>query len=148
METRIRPKSDYMQAAGWQQLHVLSEKWLSELSFYRDEIRFLKDVVNKYFIWLVADEKMDTLTHLSQRLIKIEEVNQYLLETTNKHMGHLVDLIENSFSHDEQAFREEHSTLEDRIAGFEQDFMVLKSDIFTITKKVIEIERLKRLLAT
>ncbi len=148
METRIRPKSDYMHVAGWQQLHVLSEKWLSELSFYKDEIRFLNDVVNKYFVWLVADEKMDTLTRLSQRLIKIQEVNQYLLETTNKHMGHLVDLIENSFSHDEQTFREEHSTLEDRIAGFEQDFMVLKSDIFRITKKVIEIERLKRLLAT
>lgn len=137
-----------MHTADWQQLHSLSEQWLSELAFYHDELLFLKDVINKYFIWLVADEKMELLTSLSKRLIKMEQINGQLLNSVKKNMGQLTELMANTFSHDEQIFRHEHSGLEDDIANFIGNFASLKKEIFAVTKRVIETERLKRLLAT
>ena len=148
MEPRLRPKSDYLHTADWQQLHTLSEHWQSELSFFNDEIRFLKDLINKYFVWLVSDEKIDTLRELSNGLIRAEKTHDQLSKRLQKHLVHLADLIENAFSHDEQVFREEHVRLEDHISEFAEDFKILKKDIFTSTSKAIETERLKRLLAT
>lgn len=46
----IRPKGDFSWTAEYQQLYILSEHWLSELQFYKDELKFLNHLIDKYFI--------------------------------------------------------------------------------------------------
>jgi len=147
MEIRARPESDYMHTASWQQLYVLAEYWLSDLEFYTDEIRFLKDLINKYFIWLVEGENINEMRKLVNHLIKVEKTQIEIAEITANHLSHLVKLSENAFVYDQQKFREEHAQLEDKFAAFINDFKALKKDIFKTTGKVIVAEKLQRLLA-
>ena len=97
---------------------------------------------------MVSDEKMDTLRELSHRLITAEKTHVQLRKSTQKQMGHLADLIAETFSHDKQTFREEYAKLEDQIADFIKNFKVLKQDIFSSTRKALKSEKLKRLLTS
>ena len=148
MEIRTRPKSDYIHTASWQQLYVLTEHWLSDLEYYKDEIRFLIDLINKYFIWLVDDENINELRKLTNHLKQAEKTQIEIAETTANHLSHLVEFCKTISVNDEQKFREEHARLEDNFAAFIKDFKALKKDIFKTTRKVIEAEKLKRLLTS
>jgi hypothetical protein len=76
MELRIRPKSDYIGTANWQQLYALTEHWKSDMEFYKYEIQFLKQLINKYFIWLVEDERINKIRVLVNILRGMEIVQQ------------------------------------------------------------------------
>ncbi len=54
--------------------------------------------------------------------------------------------MENSFSHDETAFRNKHEKLEDSITDFYKDARKLKKDIYKVVKSLLAEEKLKHLL--
>ncbi len=146
MELRIRPKSDYLHKASFENLYILTEHWKSDIDFYRDELRFLHTLIDKYFIWMIKEGNISKVQSLSNKLSKIIDQKKELFNTINKHLLHLEELIENSFSHDEKMFRDEHEILEDEFTEFVKNFKVLKKEIFAITEHVIEDEKLQYLL--
>lgn len=146
MELRIRPKSDYLHKASWEDLYLLTEHWKSDIEFYRDESRFLRTLVDKYFIWLIEDGNIQMVQLLSNKLSKIITQKKAIYDKLNKHLNHLEELIENPFSHDSTKFRNEHSKLEDEFTVFVKNFKVIKKEIFAMTKHVIEDEKLHHLL--
>lgn len=56
---RYRPKGTYINEADWQGLYVLTGHWKSDLEFYRDDLKFLQQLIDKYFIWMVRKENLD-----------------------------------------------------------------------------------------
>lgn len=146
MEMRIRPKSDYLHKSSWEELYVLTKHWQSDLDFYRDEIRFLSDLMGKYFMWLVADDNIKHVNSLTKQLSDLGRNKEEIARQVKQHLKHLEALMENAFSQDEQKFRKEHEDLEDRLTGFIWNYKVLKKEIFKTTEKVIEEEKLNRLL--
>lgn len=146
MELRIRPKSDYMHQANLQELYILTEHWQADVRFYKDELRFLRDLVDKYFMWLIEKEHIDNLQEKAGRLLNADKQCDELAQKITKHLTHLNELQQNAFSHDEQQFRNEHGKLEDEIADFAKLFRDLKKDVFKITEEVLESEKLKHLL--
>lgn len=146
MELRIRPKSDYLHNASCEDLYLLTEFWKSEIEFYRIESRFLRMLVDKYFIWLIKDGNIEKVQSLSNKLSKITKHKKELFEKMNLHLKHLEELIENPFSHDETEFRDEHSKLEDEFTEFVKNFKTVKQEIFVSAEHVIEDEKLHHLL--
>ncbi len=147
MELRVRPKSDYLHRASWSELYTLAKHWQSDMDFYRDEIRFLYRLTDKYFIWLIRDENLGHVQASTSQLSEAEAQQKELIQKINQHLGHLARLMESTLSHDEQQqFRGEHARLENLITDFAQSFKELKKEVFAITEHVIEEEKLKRLL--
>lgn len=145
-EMRIRPKSDYLHTASWEELHILSGHWLSDVAFYKDEIRFLDKLLDKYFIWLLKDDNIQLMQKLIDKIKRAETEAKRLDETIHKHIGRLEALIENAFSHDEQQFRNAHVQLENDLVAFIKELRLVKKEVFAITEKVIESEKLQHLL--
>ena len=69
---RLRPKDQYLHTATWEDLFKLGEHWQSELTFYKDETRFLTDLFNKYFMKLVEDEGLQNLQILVKQLSEFD----------------------------------------------------------------------------
>ncbi len=148
MELTLRPKSDYLHKVNTEELYVITEHWKSDIEFYRDESRFLRNLVSKYFIWLIKDGNIDKVQALSSKLSKTIKEKKEFYNKIIKHFAHLEELIENPFSHDEMKIRDEHEILENQFSEFVKNFKALKREIFKVTEHVIEEEKLKHLISS
>ena len=93
---RKRPKGKYIQNANWNELYVLTEHWKSDLNFYKDDLRFLKFLINKYFIWLTKEENVKEVKSIEKSLHDTEVICNNLVEKVKKHLIQLGDLSENT----------------------------------------------------
>lgn len=143
---RNRPKDNYINEADWQKLYVLTEHWKSDLLFYKDDLRFLHNLIDKYFLWLSKKENVDMVQEIEVSLLKIDKQCALLLERTNKHLHHLAELIDDSFKYDSLQFRAEQEQLENDIATFVITFRKNRKEVFAITEHIIEGEELVRRL--
>jgi len=146
MEMRIRPKSDYLHQADLKALYVLTEHWKSDISFFRDELRFLKNLVDKYFIWLINDDNIRETQSVVNDLSAAGKELQKVSIGIEEHLHQLEKLMENSFPHDEQVFRDEHAELEDAMADITQVFRLLKMQVFELTERIMQEEKIRQLL--
>jgi hypothetical protein len=141
----LRPKGDFTYTAAYQQLYVLTEHWQSDLQFYKDDLRFLHHLVDKYFIWLTHLDNLDEMRNLATNLSETSKNCDGLLEKTAKHRTHLGELIDDPFKYDSQKLRSEHEQLENEIAFFVKKFWKVKKDTFAVSEQVMEKE-VKRLM--
>ena len=141
-EMRLRPKSDYLEKANWEQLYILCEHWQKEIAFYKDELRFLRRLVSRYFLWLEHEENIAKANALVVDIKKTEQETEWLDQAIQRHMSHISDLMRNAFSRDEAEFREDHTELEDKMAGYLQLFRKLKSEVFAVSEYIMETEEL------
>lgn len=146
MNLRIRPKSDYLQQAEWSELYVLAKHWQSDMEFYRDELRFLRGLVDKYFIWLIRDENIAQVQDMTGKLSEAGQNHEQLHERLKEHLKLLEGLISKSSNIDKVDFRKKHIELEDRITDFFKAFRSLKKEVFAMTEHVVSEEKLKHLL--
>lgn len=145
-EARLRPKSDYLHTAGWEELFVLGEHWQNDLAYYQFELNFFRKLINKHFLQLLADEHIGGVQKLATDIQRSITGAERLAETINKHQTQLSLLMENAFSHDENLFRNGHIQLENDIAQFSKEFRALKKELFKALEAVVDEEKLNHLL--
>ncbi len=68
-EYRMRPKDSYLQNSQWQELYVLTEHWKSDLLFYKDDLKFLHHLLDKYFIWITKTENLKAVQTIGQNIL-------------------------------------------------------------------------------
>ncbi|HEY0745034.1 MAG TPA: hypothetical protein VGD40_26395 [Chryseosolibacter sp.] len=130
-----------------QQIYIISERWQSDLVFFYDELNFLRKLIDKYFIWLIDDDNIESTRKVASELSKLEKRRFSILQRLDKHRRHLANVIENPFTHNTQECSDEHSELEVLFAGLAKEFRLVKKDVFDLTEHVIESEKAKRLLS-
>ncbi len=137
-EFRSRPLDDFIMKAEWGELYVLAEHWKSDLIFYRNDLKILYHLAEKYLLWQTRDEEVQMVERIQKKLRTMENRCDRLLERVQKHLTHLSDLMENPFPQDDRKFRAEHDTLENRISDFLKAFRDTKKETFTITEHLME----------
>jgi len=140
----LRLKGDFTYNAEYQQLYILTEHWKSDLLFYKDDLRFLHHLIDKYFIWLIHKEHLDEMRNLASDLSDIGKKCDGLLDKASMHLHHLAEQIDDPSKHDSKKIRSEHEELENEIAAFIKKFREIKKETFTVSEQVIEKE-VKRL---
>jgi len=138
---RVRPKGQYILNADWEELYILTENWKSDLLFFKDDLRFLQHLIDKYFLWMSKKENIDKVRDVEVSLMDTTELCDSLLKRANIHLIHLANLIDDSFKYDSHKFRKEHESLEDDIANFVKAFRGNRKEIFAITEYVIDNEK-------
>jgi hypothetical protein len=115
---RIRPNGNYIFNANWQELNVLTEHWKSDLLFYKDDLKFLDHLIDKYFIWISKKEDFNLVKSIEVGIVETSMECSNLLQRVNKHLADIAAILVNPFKYDSQKFREEHQQLEDDISVF------------------------------
>lgn len=131
---------------SWARLFVLAEHWQSDMQFFSDELRFLRSLVDKYFLWLIDENHIEATKKMATKLGKIEKNRSRLDLSVGNHLKHLTNLIENPFAHDAQSCKDEHAKLEDWLADFSKDFREVKKGIFQLTEQVMESKKAQYVL--
>lgn len=148
MDLRIRPKSNYLAEADWQELYQLTEYWKRDVRFYEDELNFLLRLTDRYFLFFVDDEKIWRMQIMVKKLNEAIKKQENLARKIRVHLAYLAGLAENPFAHDAYAFREEHIRLEDELANFTLYVREAKREVFALTEEVMQAEKFRHLLGT
>jgi hypothetical protein len=147
MEFRTRPKSNYLLNAEWQELHVLTTHWQSDMIFFDDELRFINLLFDKYFSALIDKENIENTKIVAGKLAEVKSRHDTLGQRITKHLQHIEELMINPFAQDASAFRHEHATLEDDLAAFVKSFREVKHELFQLTERIARTEKAKHLIS-
>ena len=128
----------------WQELYMLTKHWKSDIQFYKDDITFLKKLINKYIIWVTKKENIDKVIKMENSLRALSKKCNSLIKNIDKHLVHLSNLINDPFKYDSQRFKVEHPKLENDISEFIKKFRKDKKETFAITEYIVDDEKLMR----
>ena len=137
---RNRPKGQYIQEASWQDLYKLTEEWKNNLDFQLFEIEFLQNLIKTYFVELLDQENLDELRELQKDLYQYENQSKLLLENVDVHLSHIVKVIDEPFTFDASAFRQEHELLEDNTSALLIKHNTMKLTAFKMVKDSLQNE--------
>lgn len=147
MELRTRPKSNYLQSAEWEELHVLTSHWQSDMAFFEDELRFIDVLIDKYFNSLIDPENMDRTKAIAANLSQVKSDREKLTSRIAEHLRHIKELMTNTSTQDAATFRQEHGRLEDDLTEFVKSFRTAKKEIFQLTESIARTEKSKHLIS-
>jgi hypothetical protein len=143
MDIRLRPNNDYLRQANWRELYILTNYWKSDMEFYRAEISFLMDLIEKYFTVMIKEENIYQVQKLDRNLNGLQRELNEILRRIERHMHLLEGLIKDAFTHDGERFRYEHELLEDQYSQFIESFKHVKKSAFSITEYTMGLDKIK-----
>lgn len=145
-DLRARPKANFIQETDWQKLYVLTNHWKSDLLFYKDDLKFLHNLIDKYFIWITKKNNLKDVQQVGTLILEDTRQCRLLLEKAEKHLSHLANLIDEPFKNNSAQFRDEHQELEDDIALFAKTIRENRKQLFAVTERVLDDEQLVQLM--
>lgn len=122
------------------------EKWKGDLAFYRDEIRFLKNLIARYFVWLVEEKQLDHVKNLARRLTALDKSNELIATSTDEHGIFLATVIGNRGAYNPQDCREMQNDVESDHVEFMHRFRELKQNIFQLAEQILKDPRIAQKL--
>lgn len=143
---RSRPKADFIQETNWQELYVLTKHWKSDMLFYKDDLKFLHHLIDKYFIWITQKGNVEAVQKIGTSILKDSRDCETLIEKIDDHLVHLAALINEPLKKESGKFRDEHQELEDEIAHFTKTVRENRKLLFRVTEKVLDSEQLAHLM--
>jgi hypothetical protein len=135
-----------MLEAGLEDIRTLTHHWKSDLEFYRDEVKFLMNLIDKYAALMITDEHVSRVKTLEKRLSSAESHLNVLEEKVIEHLSYVDDLIEGVVRISETAFRFEHAKLENDVAYLVDELRDAKKQIFTASEELFKAREVKQLI--
>jgi hypothetical protein len=137
---RNRPNGNYLFNANWEELYILTKYWKSDLLFYKDDLNFLNNLIDKYLIWITNEKDSEAVRKIDNGILETTKKCTDLLQRIDKHLTDLANLMEEPFKYDTKQFRTEHQQLEDDITNFVKMFRTNRKEVFEVTEHIIESE--------
>ncbi|WP_272022977.1 hypothetical protein [Olleya namhaensis] len=130
----INPKQKLLLGAGFDVLHFENKEWLSTIRFWKDEVKFFDNLLNKKGI--LETNKQDYLKMLKS----LDKIHTDLFEDieddiiAHEKLLSRIEKAEKGLS--DNLYREEHQKILNRIETFKTDFSQFKKIVFDFTKNI------------
>ncbi|MGB3151930.1 MAG: hypothetical protein WBB27_14830 [Maribacter sp.] len=139
-------ETEFLKDGPWDELYVITQHWKSDMEFYRDDLRFLHRLIDKYFIWITKAENLVLVKELKKELLELNGRSKDILEKVIKHRIHLGYLVEDPNERNAGIIKTEHEHLEDELSTFLKMFRKNRKEVFKITEYIIDSEKLARII--
>ncbi len=130
----------------WEELYILSDHWKSDLEFYKDDLRFLHHLIDKYIIWITKDENLKLVEDIKNHLLELKTEGSNLLKKVLEHRNEIGHVIDHSSAIKESYTKKEHLELEKAISQYVKDFRDNRKSVFQITEYIMDSEELPNVL--
>jgi hypothetical protein len=145
-DTKYSAEMDFLKNGPWDELYALTEHWKSDLEFYRDDLRFLHHLIDKYFMWVIKTENLKLVKGLKRGLLNLNVKSKDLLDKVGRHRVQLGYMVEDSNRADAGIIKTEHGHLEEEMTQFVKLFRENRKEVFTITEYIIDSEELTNIM--
>ena len=146
MET-TQTQARYVEWLSAGQMHQASKDWLSELRFIKDEHLFFEDLIKSFTLQLINPEKFSHNKEIIDALNRSQKKNNFFIEAVKVHKNELQIMVDGiDQSKEEAAYKKEHRGLIVEINAFQENYRILKTQLFDIIKSIKKEEKQRRLI--
>lgn len=138
-------KSDYGKS-NWEELYFLAKHWKSDLEFYKDDLRFLHNLIEKYLIWITKKENLESVADIRNREHQLTLTCNELQQKVSSHLEMASILVKGGNDTAKKDFFSTHGELENEIAVFVKTFRESRKEVFKVTEYVMDSEELRNIL--
>jgi len=125
----------------WHTYYTKCEKVKSDLALYSKDLRFLQQLLDRYFDEMVKNEHLD---EMRESLIRFQDLCydcDRLKKRVKDQQGHLLDIIKGTSSYNNDTILKEQSSIENGNVLLEKDFKSVKKEILKIAEYVLQKKR-------
>lgn len=127
-----------------QELYILSEHWLQDISFMEDEMRFFKNILRKYQEAGLLNEMPCKATGFTTKIQEQEQRLDFLKIKIPEFLHFLKPFIENSKTEMDFAFLEKYNKLEAELKTLFAEVKTTKKELFTYTEAIMTTEKVEK----
>lgn len=120
------------------------EQLHSDSEFSKDELKFLRSLVNKYFLGFLEDENFGQAQALVNRLTILENKNKRLIEDLHDQMKTLKDMAELE-GLNESKVSEDQASLKASQKSHVEEIKMVKKELFYITENIMKSDKVEKL---
>lgn len=147
MEPKAIKVKKYQSWLSTDTMHSNTIKWLSELSFVKDEQQFLDDLVKSYTLSLIDSKHFTKSKTIVEQLRILQKETYVLIDKIVKHEKGLEIMVDGKNQiKEENNYKADHGKLIIIVSQFLEKYRALKSQLFTLIKSIIKERKQKRLL--
>lgn len=126
--------------ADWQNHYLNCENIKSDLTFYSKDLRFLQQLLDRYFDEMVKNEHLDEMRESIMRFQDLCYNCDHLKKSVKDQQSHLIDIIKVTASHDHKAILKEQRSIENDSVLFVKEFKMVKKEMLLIAEHVLREE--------
>ncbi len=134
MELLTYPKSEYLLDASIESLHAESKEWLRDIEFWKDEMTFFYNILNKKEVKTAFPT--NELAALEKKLISIDSDKiATLRKQVQSHEQTLMRFVKTLLQDEEETYRETHRVLLNEIYTIASLIKDFKKEVFSFVQK-------------
>ncbi|WP_297761327.1 hypothetical protein [uncultured Muriicola sp.] len=137
--------SDYGKS-NWEELYFLAKHWKSDLEFYKDDLRFLNNLIKKYLIWITKKENLESVADIRKKEHELTLTCNELHQKVSSHLQMASKIEKGGNDTAKKDFFSTHGELENEIAVFVKTFRESRKEVFKVTEYVMDSEELRNIL--
>jgi len=124
-----------------QQFYQKSKCEVADLTFFDEEIKFLKFVLEKLLVKPVIDDIVQNqkLHHINNRFVQLKFIRNNVLKDVLEHQGKLASIIRESNIRDWETLQQENERLDLEIKDIHKIFKDIKKDIIALFKSTHQL---------
>lgn len=134
MESKILSSTGFMHEFSIEELYVLTTHWLSDISFFEQEINYFQSLISRYFLPNIEEENAMLIKSLESHFQTLNSRKEQLRAGIIEHQGQLSDLLDKSHVENEAHLNVLHSNLEGKLFDFIKALRQVKLEFFNATK--------------
>ncbi len=131
------------QQAELEWLHKLCKHQLSELIFLDTEVKFLKNLLENQFSFMLKDDHLNKVQLISSHLLQFSMVRDNVVKEVLAHQGKLHAKIKSLLDKSVDFLKLENERIEEEIRDLNKLLKHIKKEIFNVYHYLPSMEELK-----
>lgn len=130
----------------WQQQYRDLESIQHTLTFYAEELVFLRKLIDRHLMWLMEEDSLSHLQSLTARITTSDTDCKSLQHSVSGLIGKTGSLIENPFAQDEHQLRLAFAQTRESMETYTSGLRAIKKDVFKAMEEALRTEKARRIL--
>lgn len=122
-----------------QELYILSKHWASDITFVEDEVRILKDILNKY-LTKMANLQLKEAKNFEKILGQQDEITLDIKSKISQFLTFMEPLVSGAKEEIRVNLIEKFTELQTQITSLSEYIKVLKKSLFSFTEEVMRAD--------
>jgi len=134
----------YREWLNAEEMHEDSKKWFSELSFIKDEHKFLKNLIQSFAIKPIDKKEFGKISDFMKAIEENRRLMVPIFKQVQKHMSQLEIMIDKVDQIDmEQAYLKTHKKLSKKMNNYLLDYRSVKEKGFVVLTSILKKSKQK-----
>ena len=137
MENLNGTESENLLQSSLEDLHQVSKYWLDEIEFWKTELVFFQDLLDKFCPNIHTTEDKKQLDHFQNLIIYYNgEVLDEYNRKIRKHTKMLARLMDEPLSFEDLSYRDQHKTYGDEMSSMGKRLQEIKTELFEFIQTI------------